>query len=117
MKYRTYDESQLSLTGSKNLVRWLIEAKDGSPTFEIREITIPPSGCSSDGTHPYEHGVYVLSGRGRVMIEAESYELKKGVSVYVAPDEQHQWINDSFEDPLTFICVIPTGSEDFLKTS
>jgi len=115
MKYKRYDESIVSLTGSRNKVKWLIEAADGSANFEMREITIPPSGHSSEGSHPYEHGVFVLSGNGSVKIGFELYKLIKGVSVYVAPNEQHQWINDSQDEPLRFICVIPTGSEDFLK--
>ncbi len=115
MKYKRYDESSVSLTGSKNQVRWLIDATDGSINFEMREIIIPPSGHSSDGAHPYEHGVFVLSGNGSVKIGSESYQLIKGVSVYVAPDEQHQWVNNSKDEPLRFICVIPAGFEDFLK--
>ncbi|MBI9095105.1 MAG: cupin domain-containing protein [Sphaerochaeta sp.] len=115
MELRTYEEAPINMTGSGNQVKWLVDRDEGSNVFEIREISIPPHGKSSYGTHAHEHGVFVLSGKGRLVGRTSSIQLLPKSSVYVSPNEEHQWVNDSASEPLVFICVIPTGSEDDVK--
>lgn len=115
MVVRTIDEAKLSVTGSGNRIHWLVEKNDGSSTFEVRLVSIPPEGKSSKGHHGHEHGVYILSGQGRVIGEEGEYTLKAGVSVFVKGNEEHQWVNDSASESLDFICVIQSGAEDFIK--
>lgn len=112
---RTAAEAVLSITGSKNKVRWLVGKEDGSEHFEMREIRIPAKGKSSKGSHEHEHVVYVLQGTGRVVGLDGEHTLIPGKSVFVPGFEEHQWVNDSEQDELVFLCVIPSGSEDFLK--
>lgn len=115
MIVRKLEDAKLSVTGSGNKVHWLVAKEDGSSSFEVRKVSIPPSGKSSNGHHTHEHGVFVLSGHGRVVGQDEEYQLEAGLSVYVKGDEEHQWINDSSSESLDFICVIQAGSEDFIK--
>ncbi|WP_320121792.1 cupin domain-containing protein [uncultured Sphaerochaeta sp.] len=112
---RTAAEAVLSTTGSGNKVRWLVSKEDGSTNYEMREIRIPPGGKSSNGSHEHEHVVYVLQGKGRVVGPKEEKILLSGTSVFVPGGDEHQWVNDSREEDLVFLCVIPSGSEDFLK--
>ncbi|NBK22318.1 MAG: cupin domain-containing protein [Spirochaetia bacterium] len=112
---RTEEQANLSITGSGNKVRWMVGHEDGSANFEMRKIALPPGGKSSKGSHLHEHVVYILAGIGRVVGDDGERQLTPHVSVFVPGGEEHQWINDSKTEELVFLCVIPSGSEDFLK--
>jgi quercetin dioxygenase-like cupin family protein len=75
------------------------------PNFVMRVFTLKPGGHTPSHSHPWEHEVYVLSGKGRTEGES-SCDLAAGDAVYVAPDEVHSFVNAGDED-IRFICVIP----------
>ncbi len=100
MIVRKIEDARLSITGSGNRVHWLVSKEDGSASFEVRKVSIPPDGKSSKGHHKHEE-----------------HPLEAGLSVYGKSDEEHQWINDSSEESLEFICVIQSGAEDTIKPS
>lgn len=75
------------------------------PTFVLRVFTLKPGGHTPRHTHPWEHEVYVLSGKGRAEGE-RGFDLAAGDAVYVAPGEVHSFVNRGDGD-LRFICVIP----------
>lgn len=101
---------------SGNIVYWLISKEDGSINFEMREVSIPPGGTSSKGSHAHEHVAYILSGAGIIVCEEGPLDLYPGLAVFVPGEEEHQWVNKSETETLNFLCVIPAGSEDFLKS-
>ena len=41
-------------------------------------------------------------------------KIKPNDAIYIAPDEPHQFINDS-EQTLKIICLIPKGKQNYLK--
>jgi quercetin dioxygenase-like cupin family protein len=84
----------------------LLSDKDGAPNFIMRVFEIEPGGHSMYHTHPWEHEVYVLEGKGNVMQKGKAHPIEKDSFVLVAPDEEHQFVNAS-DKPLKFICVIP----------
>ena len=75
------------------------------PSFVLRMFTVRPGGHTPSHSHPWEHEVYVLSGKGRAEGE-DSFALAEGDAVYVAAGELHSFVNTGDED-LRFICVIP----------
>lgn len=75
------------------------------PNFVLRVFTLEPGGRTPLHTHPWEHEVYVLSGRGRTAGGSE-LDLAPGDAVYVPPGELHSFVNPGDED-LRFICVVP----------
>jgi quercetin dioxygenase-like cupin family protein len=87
-------------------IRWLISQKDGAPNFAMRIFEVQPSGYTPYHRHSWEHEVFILEGRGTLVTEKKNFPLKKGDSVFVPPDENHQFKNDS-DEKLTFICLIP----------
>ena len=87
-------------------IRWLISQKDGAPNFAMRIFEVAPGGFTLYRKHSWEHEVFILEGRGTLVTEEKIFPLKKGDSVFVPPDENHQFKNDS-EEKLTFICLIP----------
>lgn len=112
---REAGEAMVSRTGSGNIVHWLVSREDGSQNYEMRKVVIPAGGSSSRGSHAHEHVVYVLSGSGSISGEDGSQTLHPGLSVFVPGGEVHQWINEDLQRDFEFLCIIPAGSEDFLK--
>ena len=97
-------------TGSGNSIYWMLTAENGAENFELRYIEIPRGGKSSNGSHPHEHEVFVIKGKGRIKGKNYDKELLPMTAVFVPGDEEHQWINEG-EDVFGFICVVPKGAE------
>ncbi len=87
-------------------VRWLVDEGDGAPNFAMRQFEVAPGGHTPKHHHPYEHEVYVLSGRGEVLQGDTPHPIKPGDVIYVAPDEVHQFRNTG-QEPLRFLCLVP----------
>lgn len=83
-----------------------IGAEDGSQNMVMRLFCIAPGGHTPYHTHNYEHLVRVVSGRGAVRNEqGVSHELSLGQSVFVCPNERHQFLNP-YAEPFEFTCTI-----------
>lgn len=88
-------------------IRWLITTEHGAPNFAMRIIEVQPGGGTPFHTHPEEHEVYVLEGKGALLDEEEKeMALAPGDVAFVLPNEQHQFVNRG-DTMLRFICVIP----------
>lgn len=101
----------MCVTKSGNKIYWMLTSEIGAENFELRYVEIPPGGKSSYGHHPHEHEVFVVAGEGRIRLADGEKKLRPGLAVFVAPDEEHQWINASSVEPFGFVCVVPKGAE------
>ena len=115
MYFTNAQKTEREQTASGNSIWRLLSEEIGVPNFELRYFEIPPGGHTSYGKHPWEHEVFVITGEGLVKGktldgEAIEEEVRPGDAIYIAPDEEHQFINDG-EVPLGFICVCPKGYE------
>jgi quercetin dioxygenase-like cupin family protein len=90
-------------------VRWLVDAVQGAPNFAMRQFEVAPGGYTPKHSHPYEHEVFVLEGRGVVLEGDEEHPLKAGDFVLVTPNEVHQFRNTGAA-PLKFLCLVPNSS-------
>lgn len=86
--------------------RWLISPKSGSENFAIRFFRIERGGVSPSHSHDWEHGVFILSGRGTVTLDGKRYEVGPGTYIFIPPKTEHSF-EQKGEEELTFICVIP----------
>ena len=89
--------------------REVVTADDGAPNFCMRVFEVEPGSSTPSHSHWWEHEVFVLSGRGAVVSEQGETPIAQDSVVFVAPDEQHCFVNNGNE-PLRFICVIPLVS-------
>ena len=48
--------------------RVLIGKNEGAPTFYMRHFHISPHGFSPLHSHPWEHEVYIISGKGSIAV-------------------------------------------------
>ncbi len=90
-------------------VRWLIGEKDNAPTFAMREFEVAPGGHTPRHFHDYEHEVYVLAGKGKIVDGDRELSLAAGDVVFVAPNDVHQFRNTGSE-PMRFLCLIPNSA-------
>lgn len=95
--------------GAKNVsIRVLMGENVGAPNFTMRHFTLAPGGSTPYHTHPWEHEVYVLSGKGKALRKGGEEAVSAGSFVYVAPEEEHSFANDD-SAPFEFLCVIPAA--------
>jgi len=86
--------------------REIITADDGAPNFCMRVFEVAPGSSTPSHSHPYEHEVFVFSGRGLALSEAGATQIARDSVIFVAPNEHHCFVNNGNET-LRLICVIP----------
>ena len=63
-------------------IRWLVGEAEGAPNFAMRQFEVAVGGHTPKHSHPYEHEVFVLEGRGVVLegdIEHPLQRRRRGV--------------------------------------
>ena len=86
--------------------RVVIGAEDGAPRFSMRLFEVKPGSSTPFHSHWWEHEVFILSGEGTVRGKDKEKAVSTGTAVFVAPDEEHCFVNTG-KEMLRFICVIP----------
>jgi len=89
--------------------RDVITADDGAPHFCMRVFEVEPGSSTPSHSHPWEHEVFVISGRGVVVSEGGGIQIAKDSVIFVAPNEHHCFVNNG-NQPLRFVCLIPLGT-------
>ena len=87
-------------------IRWLISKDDDAPNFAMRLFELDVGASSPYHTHPWEHEVFILQGHGVVRTAGKETSIESGDVVYIAPKEEHQFMN-SGQEPFHFLCLIP----------
>ena len=89
----------------KTTIRWLITREDGSVNFAMRYFVMEPGGVINPHSHPWEHGIFIVKGGGKVRIDDEEYDVKEGTFLFIPPDASHSYYASN--NGMEFICVIP----------
>ena len=111
MKIRHYSEVQLEDVDREGFqgikVRYVITDKEGAPHFAMRVFEFEPGGHTSVHQHPEEHEIFVLEGEVTVVDDkGKEYQLGPGNTLYIPPNELHQFKNAT-QDVMKMICLIP----------
>jgi quercetin dioxygenase-like cupin family protein len=112
INYRDVEAQQYDQAASEEIakgvrVRPLITEEDGSPNFVMDYFELAPGGFTPLHSHPWEHQVFVMGGRGTVRAGEAERPIGPGSVVLVTSNEEHQFRNPG-SDPLEMVCVIPT---------
>ena len=86
--------------------REVVCADKGAKNFCMRVFDVKPGSSTPSHEHPWEHEVFVLSGRGVAIGEQGETQIAKDSVVFIPPDEHHCIVNNGSET-LRLICVIP----------
>ena len=106
MKIAKYSDTKPTQELSGVFKRDVITAGDGAPNFCMRVFEVEPKSSTPDHSHPWEHEVFVLAGEGVVRGNEGESEIGPGSVVFIAPGEQHCFINTG-DQVLRFVCLIP----------
>ena len=88
-------------------IQWLISKNDGAPNFDLRKFTIAPGGKIPKHYHDdIEHEQYVLRGEYILGIDAKTYKLKAGDSIYIPAKSVH-WYQNTGNERAEFLCIVP----------
>jgi len=91
--------------------RVLIGRDDGAGNFCMRRFDVEPGGHAPRHTHDWEHEIYVVQGRGEVLIGDQWHAISPGTVVYVPPNVDHQ-IKNSSDEHLAFLCLVPQAAPE-----
>jgi len=100
--------AEVKMEGASNVkMRMLIGPADNSENIFMRHFIIAPGGNTPFHQHNYEHVIKIEKNRGVAVDEnGNEFEVKKGQSLFVKPNEEHQFRNP-FKEDFEFICIIP----------
>lgn len=90
----------------KAWVKWLISEEDGAPNFFMRLFELEPGGRTPFHSHPWEHEIFILNGKARIILGDEEVDVKPETAVYIPPNLKHSITNPG-KELLRFICLIP----------
>ncbi|MCX7911549.1 MAG: cupin domain-containing protein [Dehalococcoidales bacterium] len=79
---------------------------DGAPNFAMRVFEIESGFATPLHTHPWEHEVFVLAGKGVLRGGGRETQLEEGDAVLVLPNEPHSFLGTG-KGVFRLICVVP----------
>jgi quercetin dioxygenase-like cupin family protein len=103
ISYREVEAKEVE-GSSKLKIRWL--NTEGSKIFAVRHIEIETSGYSPYHSHPWEHEIFVLEGKGTVLGNKKAKAISVGDLISIPAKETHQ-IKNTGRSTLKILCMIP----------
>jgi len=87
---------------------WIFDERNGSKNFFMRIFEILPGKWTKEDSHPYEHEIFVLQGKGEVKIGNKLEEIKEEDALFIPPNYIHM-VKNTGDDILRFICLVPSS--------
>jgi quercetin dioxygenase-like cupin family protein len=110
-KYADLEETQVSLSDALGVSKKIpIGKKEGWEGYTLRVFKIAPGGHTPRHRHDWEHVNYVISGRGKLMMDGVEYDVAEKDFALVPPGTPHQFRNPYAGD-FEFICIVPNRGE------
>lgn len=109
VKHADEVEAKQVMAGRDTTIQVLISAQEG-PNFALRRFRMLEGGGMPRHTNTVEHEQYVLRGRARIGIGAETYEVSAGDVVFIPEGAIHYYDNIG-DEPFEFLCIIPNKDD------
>jgi quercetin dioxygenase-like cupin family protein len=106
MKIQNYRQVAGMKAAPGVVMRVVAGSAEGAPTFVMRIFEIQPGSATPHHSHPWEHEIFVVAGRGTLKSGNTEKPLQEGDAVMVLPDEPHSFLNTG-KDMLRIICIVP----------
>jgi quercetin dioxygenase-like cupin family protein len=91
--------------------RIAIGRADGAPNFCMRVFELAVDGHTPLHHHDWEHEIFFHAGQGEVLQNGRWQPVTAGTAVFIPGNERHQ-IRNSGQQPLVFVCLIPSGAPE-----
>ncbi len=107
MLVKKFSDVEATEIGSavKTTIQVLISPEE-APHFAMRRFTMQPGGSMPLHTNTVEHEQLVLSGRGKVRLGDEVYEVEKDRVLYIPAGLPHSYETIG-DEPFVFLCSVP----------
>ena len=105
VKHAREVEAQEVANGVKTTKQVLISTQE-APNFALRRFIMEPGGGMPRHTNTVEHEQYVLSGKARIGIAEDVFEVKKGDVVFI-PEKVSHWYQNIGDENFEFLCIVP----------
>ena len=90
--------------------RDVLTADDGVTVVCMQIIEISPHASTASHYHPWEHELFIVSGKGLAVGDEGSIPIDQGTIVFIPANEPHCFVNTA-SDTLRFVCVEPVKKE------
>jgi len=108
-QYRAIDAGEIEREYTGVTIRRVISDVDGAEATVMDVFEIASGGQTPFHSHPWEHQIFVISGRGWCSDESGRREFRDGDVIYVKPGERHTFGN-SGPEAVKLVCVIPKAA-------
>ncbi|MGQ0751220.1 MAG: cupin domain-containing protein [Betaproteobacteria bacterium] len=108
-QFEPIDAAEIERAYTGVTIRRVISEVDGAESSVMDIFEIAPGGQSPYHRHPWDHQVFVISGRGWCRSENGQHEFGEGDVIYVKPGELHSFGN-SGDEAVKLVCVIPKAA-------
>ena len=107
MLIRTFDDCREFVSGDNCLLReYLHPDKHAADIrYSLAIATVKPGGASTAHVLHASEVYYIINGRGVMHVDDEAKEVGPLDAVYI-PAEATQWIENTGEDNLAFLCIV-----------
>jgi quercetin dioxygenase-like cupin family protein len=103
---RIEDIEKTIVEGGVGTTKQVLIPPDEGPNFAMRCFAMEPGGGMPNHTNLVEHEQYVLTGRARIGIGEEIFEVQAGAVVFIPAQIPH-WYTNIGDEPFEFLCLVP----------
>ena len=104
-------KKKVEMEGARDVeIRVLIGGDDGAENFAMRMFEVQPGGCTPLHTHPHEHEVFIVEGRGTFVFEGSEHQFGCGDVIFADGGKEHCFRNTG-DSLLKFLCLIPASAK------
>lgn len=107
MKSDAYKLDPVTMEGVVGALKANVIGPDqGWEDHTLRVFRIDPHGNTPKHQHDWIHVNYIMRGKGTLMIDGDTQEVKQGDFALVPANTDHQFTNPN-DEPFEFICIVP----------
>lgn len=115
MFLRRLNDCEEFVAGDRSILRELLhpDKADLAIRYSLAHATVKPGEITTPHRLRTTEVYYILQGRGRMHIDAETADATAGCAVYIPPHAT-QYIENTGADDLVFLCIVDPAwrSED-----
>jgi quercetin dioxygenase-like cupin family protein len=106
----THNIKSEAIADATGVTRKMLLPRSETPNFEMRCFTIQPGGEMPRHTNEVEHEQFVISGRARIGIADDEFDVQYG-SIILIPANVPHWYKNTGTEVFQFLCLVPNQDD------